>query len=144
MVTNTTSNGPAKKFKVLGVNDDADNCECCGKAGLKRVVWIENLETGSVQHFGVVCAANPAKAFGLDNEIAKAIRENNKQAKEAERAEKLAESIRETTAKNAAMQALYTSRGGLMKNHTCSNGLVLTIPADAALMQQCWNETWKK
>lgn len=61
------------KFKVLGVNDDQDSCECCGKQGLKKVVWIENTETGSIQHFGVVCAANPAKAFGLDSEIKSAV-----------------------------------------------------------------------
>lgn len=59
----------AKRFKVLGVNDDDDTCECCGKKGLKKVVWIEDTETGSVQHFGLICAANPAKAFNLGSEI---------------------------------------------------------------------------
>lgn len=57
------------QFKVLGVNDDKDFCECCGKSRLSRVVWIENLETGKIQHFGVVCAENPSKAFGLKKEI---------------------------------------------------------------------------
>lgn len=59
-------------YKVLGVNDDRDFCECCGRTGLKKVVWIENTETGKVQHFGVVCASNPAKAFGLNSEIKRA------------------------------------------------------------------------
>ena len=70
------------KFKVLGVNDDMDFCECCGKQNLARVVWIENPETGKIQHFGTVCAANPAKAFGLDSEIKSAIQafKNKKQA----------------------------------------------------------------
>lgn len=65
--TNTTAEKPA--FKVLGVNDDSDFCECCGKQGLKKVVWIEETVTGKLSHFGVICAANPAKAFGLGKEI---------------------------------------------------------------------------
>ncbi len=63
-------------FKILGVNDDKDFCECCGKSGLKSVVWIENLETGLVQHFGSVCATNPSKAFGITKkDIARKIKE---------------------------------------------------------------------
>lgn len=46
----------ATEYKVLGVNDDKDFCSCCGKQGLKKVVWMENNETGEVLHFGVVCA----------------------------------------------------------------------------------------
>lgn len=61
------------KFKVLGVNDDESSCMCCGKQNLARVVWIKNLETGKIQHFGTVCAANPAKAFGVASEIRSAI-----------------------------------------------------------------------
>lgn len=51
------------KFKVLGVNDDRDTCECCGKSNLKKVVWVENTETSEVKHFGVNCAQNPEKGF---------------------------------------------------------------------------------
>lgn len=71
------------KFKVLGVNDDQSFCECCGKQGLARVVWIENLETGKIQHFGTVCAANPAKAFGVDSEIKSAIQSFKSKSKAA-------------------------------------------------------------
>ena len=67
------------RFKVLGINDDRDTCDCCGKTGLKRVVWIEDTETLQVSCFGTSCAANPAKAFGLKKEIAKAVREYDKQ-----------------------------------------------------------------
>lgn len=68
METNTnTTEKPA--FKVLGVNDDSDTCDCCGKTGLKKVVWIEETLSGAINKFGVVCAANPAKAFGLKSEI---------------------------------------------------------------------------
>ena len=62
------------KFKVLAVNDDRDFCECCGKTGLKKVVWIENTETGVIQHFGTSCAAAPAKGFESDKEIKAAVR----------------------------------------------------------------------
>lgn len=64
----------AKRFKCLGVNDDRDFCECCGKQGLQKVVWIEDTETGSIRHFGVVCATRPAKGFDLTNEIKQAER----------------------------------------------------------------------
>lgn len=44
------------EYKVLGCNDDKDYCTCCGKQGLSKVVWMENLESGEVSHYGVVCA----------------------------------------------------------------------------------------
>lgn len=62
------------RFKVLGINDDRDFCECCGKANLQSVVWIEDTETGDIRHFGSTCATAPAKGFGLDREIKSAIR----------------------------------------------------------------------
>ena len=41
--------------RILGINDDEDNCCCCGKTGLKRVVWIEH-EDGRIEHYGTTCA----------------------------------------------------------------------------------------
>lgn len=61
------------RFEVVGVNDERDFCECCGKAGLKRVVWIRDTESGDVMHFGTSCATSPAKGFNLDTEVKKAI-----------------------------------------------------------------------
>jgi hypothetical protein len=61
------------RFKVLGVNDDQNFCECCGKTGLKRVVWVEDTETGDIKHFGTTCAIKPAKGFDCEKEIKKAI-----------------------------------------------------------------------
>lgn len=52
------------RYTFLGVNDERDFCECCGKVGLKRVVWIEDTETCEIRHYGTTCATNPAKAFG--------------------------------------------------------------------------------
>ena len=66
------------RFKVKGINDEQDACMCCGKTGLKRVVWIEDTETSEVWHFGTSCAENPTKAFGVKSEIRKAVREFDK------------------------------------------------------------------
>lgn len=69
------------RFIVKGINDDKSFCECCGKSGLQRVVWIEDTETGEIKHFGTSCAMKPAKGFDCINEIKSAI----KQAKENEK-----------------------------------------------------------
>ena len=61
------------RFVVVGVNDERDFCECCGRTGLKRVVWIEDTETQEIKHFGTTCAAAPVKGFNLDKEIRNAI-----------------------------------------------------------------------
>lgn len=65
-------------YTVLGVNDDADNCECCGKTGLKRVVWFRRDDTGQVLHFGTTCALNPEKGFGIDRQITAALNKADK------------------------------------------------------------------
>lgn len=51
-----------KKFKIVGINSEVETCECCGKTGLKRVVWLDQLDadgnlTGDVVAYGVNCAA---------------------------------------------------------------------------------------
>lgn len=63
----------ASRYKVLAVNDDRDFCECCGRQGLKQVVWIEDTETQEIKHFGTTCAAAPVKGFGVEKEIRGAI-----------------------------------------------------------------------
>lgn len=63
------------RFQVRGINDDKSFCECCGKSGLQRVVWIEDMETGEIKHFGTSCAVKPAKGFDCTTEIKSAIRE---------------------------------------------------------------------
>lgn len=50
---------------MLGVIDDQDFWQCCGRQGLKRVVWIEEGEIREVQHFGAVCVTGLAdQGFG--------------------------------------------------------------------------------
>ncbi len=48
-------------MRVLGVNDDRDSCDCCGRQGLKKVVWLETA-AGEVVAYGVGCAA---RALGI-------------------------------------------------------------------------------
>jgi hypothetical protein len=60
------------KYRVLGTNDDASDCCCCGRQGLKRVVWLQPLnedgeECGEPVHFGRVCGARAAGwGYGSD------------------------------------------------------------------------------
>lgn len=61
------------RYQVVDVNDSRDFCECCGKTGLKRVVFVRDTETDEVKHFGTTCAVAPAKGFGVDREVKAAI-----------------------------------------------------------------------
>lgn len=49
-------------YQVMGINDDESYCSCCGKTGLKRVVWLATLDgdgnvDGQAVPFGTTCAA---------------------------------------------------------------------------------------
>lgn len=60
------------KFRVLGTNDDASDCLCCGRQGLRRVVWLQPIDEngedeGEPVHFGRVCGARAAGwGYGSD------------------------------------------------------------------------------
>jgi predicted metal-binding protein len=75
-VTGATQKGREimdKRYQVVGVNDENDYCECFGKKNLKRVVWINDTESGEVKHFGTTCATRPAKGFDVEKEVKAAI-----------------------------------------------------------------------
>jgi hypothetical protein len=91
------------RFVVKGVNDEQNFCSCCGKSGLKRVVWIQDTETGVVSHFGTTCAESPAKAFGISTEIRAAVRKFQSDAKKAAKAA-------ERAAEHAAAMAKHLER----------------------------------
>lgn len=113
------------RFLVKGINDDQSFCECCGKSGLNRVVWIEDTETGEIKHFGTTCAAKPAKGFDCIAEIKSAI----KQANENE--------------KRIVANAMYRYRkvhGGQMISTTTELGYPSSRVADWDLWQQCLRE----
>lgn len=45
------------KYKVIGITDERDSCDCCGKVGLERTVALEDLDSGETVFFGTTCAA---------------------------------------------------------------------------------------
>jgi hypothetical protein len=113
------------RFLVRGINDDKSFCECCGKSGLQRVVWIEDMETGEVKHFGTSCAMKPAKGFDCLDEIKSAI----KSAKEEER-----------RIISAAMYRYRKIHGGQMISTTAELGYPSARVADATLWERCKQE----
>jgi hypothetical protein len=48
-------------LKVLGTCDSVNQCECCGRTGLKKTVAIGNTD-GNVRYLGTECAA---RAMGV-------------------------------------------------------------------------------
>ena len=63
----------SNRFQVVAVNDERDFCECCGKKGLRRVVWVRDTETDEVKHFGTTCVLAPSKAFGVEKQVKAAL-----------------------------------------------------------------------
>lgn len=113
------------RFVVRGINDDKSFCECCGKSGLQRVVWIEDMETGEVKHFGTVCATKPAKGFDCVAEIKSAI----KAAKDEEKA-----------ICSTAFFRYKKVHGGQMIKSFDKDGSPIATVADKALWAQCLKE----
>lgn len=108
------------RFKITGINDARDYCECCGKSGLKRVVWIYDTETGDEKHFGTSCASSPAKGFNLDKEIKAAVRSVNSAMKYAW----------------ASAARRYRASGGTYINSKDKDGSPIAKAADMGL----WNK----
>lgn len=56
-------------IKILGTDDSVNNCDCCGKSGLKNTVVVE--VDGEIMHYGSTCAT---KHTGMkSSQIKKAI-----------------------------------------------------------------------
>ena len=113
------------RFIVKGINDEASFCECCGKNGLQRVVWIEDTETGEIKHFGTSCAQKPVKGFDCVEEIKSAI----KQIKENE--------------KRIVSNAMYRYRkvhNGQMIQSRDKDGSPISTVADRVLWDKCLHE----
>ncbi len=53
-------------FKIIGITDDSHICECCGKKNLKKVVVMENIDTGSIVRYGTDCAAKAMRIKKAD------------------------------------------------------------------------------
>jgi hypothetical protein len=64
-------------MKVIGMSDDVNTCDCCGKTDLKRTVVLQDNETGETFHYGTTCATKRSNgcinAEERKNKIKKAI-----------------------------------------------------------------------
>jgi hypothetical protein len=107
-----------ERFKIKAINDEESSCMCCGKSGLQKVVWIEDTETGDIQHFGCICALKPSKAFGIKEDDLKSY----------ETAWKTILAIR-----NSKARRMYREAGGVMKMVTPYSA----APANLELWQEC-------
>ncbi len=61
-----TNTATARQFNILGICDNVNSCDCCGKTQLQKTVAIENCETGAIGYFGTSCAMQPSKCFGFE------------------------------------------------------------------------------
>lgn len=107
------------RFQVIGINDKRDFCECCGKSGLQRVVWILDTETGDEKHFGTSCAAKPAKGFDCLNEMKAAIRQIDAKLK----------------ASLSVAAKRYRALGGTYTNGRDGNGFAISSVDNVALWE---------
>lgn len=57
-----------RKFTVVGITDEVNSCDCCGKMGLKSTFAVRLNETDEIVHYGSTCVTrntgikNPASA----------------------------------------------------------------------------------
>lgn len=112
------------RFQVTGINDKRDFCECCGKNGLQRVVWIVDTETGDEKHFGTSCATRPAKGFDCVEEIKDAIKRHGEMQKMA----------------YIRASRRYRAEGGAYINDRDAKGSPIAYPAN----QGRWDELAKE
>jgi hypothetical protein len=110
------------RFVVKGVNDEQNFCCCCGRDNLKRVVWIEDTETGAISHFGTTCAESPAKAFGVTSEIRAAVRKFQADAKKAARDAEQAAARARWEAQSAKSEAAYREARETFSGEMISEG----------------------
>ena len=55
------------RYTVLGITDERTSCDCCGKVDLKKVVALNDNETGEIVYFGTTCATSAKKYTSKDD-----------------------------------------------------------------------------
>lgn len=83
----------APTFTFQGITDERHECDCCGKAGLKRTVALRPVEGGEVVFYGTTCAAlallgRKLTRTGAENAIASMNGERNNWREYADRLSK--------------------------------------------------------
>lgn len=78
----------SQQFKVLGIDNDCDSCECCGRTGLKLTVVLGRLDADrnvvDVVRFGRDCAARATRLRRTGASMEVLATEAQRQAAEAE------------------------------------------------------------
>lgn len=84
-------------IKFLGITDERDSCDCCGKKNLKRTVAL-TVDDGPVVFYGTTCASVafglPAKSVLSEAKAATRAREEADRKVRAERAAKESSALR--------------------------------------------------
>jgi hypothetical protein len=116
-----------RQFRILGITDSINSCDCCGKQNLQKTVAIENCETGEIAHFGTSCAMQPSKCFGFEK---------------SEMARALSDYKREQEIIWAKTRALYKTKGGKMVSYDdrLTGGSMGLRYADIPLRDECERE----
>lgn len=123
------------KFRVLGVNDDASDCLCCGRQGLRRVVWLQPLdengeECGEPVHFGRVCGARAA-GWGYGSDTARIDRRIAEEEKKAAKHYGAIVSARMTEIERAGgVVRTRVAMGFDWRSATHTYGLIFALPGD--------------
>lgn len=125
----------ASKYRVLGTNDDASDCLCCGRQGLKRVVWMQPLaedgdDDGQPVHFGTTCAGRAA-GWGYGTDADRCKRRIDKEA--AETRKHYGRVCSGIVAELEASGAVVRSRVALgfnWKDAAHTYGYIFTLPGD--------------
>ena len=84
-------------YVLKGVNSEAEHCDICGKTGLKRVMWIVEVdadgnETENLLSAGTTCGAKALGFKGMFSsmeQVAEAVKAESNLAKAIEVAEKM-------------------------------------------------------
>jgi len=113
--------------RILGINDDEDYCSCCGKTGLKRVVWIEH-EDGSIDHYGTTCATYKLKGNRRKQNVTTVVTV-------AENEERRCKAVNELAEKHAAATRPEAARSCRDRNKTRKDGSWILYQGDITTLQ---------
>lgn len=83
-------------FEILGITDEINACDCCGRTGLKATVEIQFDDEPEPVHYGRTCAARYARV--KVSVIDAGVRVAQSAARAAAEAERVARSAAETAA----------------------------------------------
>lgn len=64
-------------FKMVGITDERDTCELCGKTNLKRCVVLQDTDAGGIVYYGTDCAARVLYPRAHDKLLAGKVRALN-------------------------------------------------------------------